>query len=334
MKVSAESWNGFVDSVFAGRVASVTRVEAEPWRHPWFCRLSWWDEARAFAVRVKPGFCLSGPSRARRDVSVSVPVVSSLAPERSLNRLNVSRPRSGGAVVEAFLREEPRLAIEPGRWRAIGTDADTSEGVPVFFRERGVNPSPVARVAGESVERRPRLLRSCDVVLSHDRLANATEWQQGAGVDGTVAQFFSNVASAPNRRERPYLRVMREFSPDEPVDPIEQMRGLWSDTGTDSIRVASLFLLSEPGVPAGSVPGFPPERWSPYVKHSVFWNLQYLESRFSAPAAQPPLVFPGLSLAGGVLGSFQPSLAQINDNFNALSQFLGTRLAAGVFVGM
>jgi len=337
MKIRVSDWNAFVNYVFRHRVATVTRIAPEPWRHPWWTTAAWSPDRGEWVCRIKPGYVVRGLAHQARTAAVSVRVPLGWAPQSTLTRLGRKREMKSRVPVDAWLREEPEIALPAGRWRRIGTDAglgESDEPVPRFFRKRGVN-EPGDRGFAEDgglVHRRPRLLRAMDIVLHADRLANATDWRVGTGVEGRVAEFYATVASRPDREALPYLRTLTRFVADEAVDPLVQIQGGWQDSGTDRRLVATVYLLSDPGLPPGSDPERQPGRWRAHVRHRLFWNLRYVETRFEIPAAPTPLQVPGLSLAGGLVGSFTPAIAEINDRYAALTAYLGTQLARGIFV--
>lgn len=348
MKVSAESWNRFVDRVFRSRIIDVRGAEPEPWRHPWYTRLAWLGELEAFAIRVKPGYCLSGNPSGAMATTVGVEVPGEVAPAKTKERLGTANGLLPDTV-EAWLREDPVIPLPAGIWRKVGTDAEPFgqlETVPRFFRKRGVNPAPQGRldafgisvaggVAGDGfpIHDRPRLLRACDLVLYHDRPANSTDWQLGTGVEGTIAQFRTVPTSRPDRRERPYLRIVRRYDPPAPLDPVAYLQGGVEDAGTDSIRMATLYLLGpRQGEGATGEPEAFPAKWEPHVRHDRFWNLRYLVNRFEPGPDVLPLEVPGLELAAGSLLNVAPLAAATNDAYQQALAFVQTRLIEGRFV--
>lgn len=350
MKVSTQAWNRFVTHVMRHRLVGVRSVRAEPWRHPWYTRVGWDLERKAFVWRTKPGFCLSGYDQGAREVTVTARVAAKHAPPKTLERLRKSRHGgSGEDLVDAYLREGPAVTIGAATWRAVGTDAvafgdGAAEVVPRYFRKRGVNPAVrrgsdafgLTATAGATADgfpiwERPRLLRACDLVLYHDRPANSTDWQLGTGVEGTIAQFRAVTTSRPDRQARPYLRTVRRYEPPAPLDPVAFLQGGAEDGGTDSIVIATLYLLSEAGTREGSAPETNPARWSPHVEHRVFWNLQYVLNGFVSGPAVLPLEVPGLELAAGSLLSVAPLAAAANDAYEQALAFVQTRLLEGRF---
>ena len=221
--------------------------------------------------------------------------------------------------------------------------------MPLFFRRAGVNPPRASTTTinsdfsgvtttetlgsgdGLPIHDRPRQLRAVDLVLYHDRLSNATDWSLGTGVDGTVAQFSAIVTTKPNFQRRPYLRFVAGYEPEPEPDPLMRLRGGWSDGGVDTLHLATLYLLSRPGMSETADPHSDPAAWTPHVHHRVFWHVAYRSSDFGSPPTPTPLQVPGLTLAGGILQSFVPTLAQINDNYAAMIQYLDARLIRGEF---
>lgn len=340
MKVSTPAWNRFVDRVFAHWIQSITRFPADPWRHPWYTRLAFSPLSGAYTATIThPGLCVSGSRTLDTIVTARVPLA--IAPQATLDRLGLQRSRDTSPV-EAYLSEQPEQSIDPRHWRTPST-------VPLYFRRRGVNPPATSTTTinadfsgvttttglgsndGLPIHDRPRQLRACDLVLYHDRLSNATDWTLGAGVDGTVAQFSAIVTTKPDFQRRPYLRFTSEYQPEPDPDPIVRLTGGWSDRGVDSLHLSTLYLLSRPGMSETADPHTDPAAWEPVVNHHVFWHLGYRTSDFGSPPAPTPLQVPGLTLAGGILQSFVPTVAQINDNYAAMIQYLDARLVSGEF---
>jgi hypothetical protein len=312
--ISAEAWGAFVAYYFRNRVLSVTVIEADPWRHPWWTDQSWSAETEQWVARVQPGFCLSGTGA---DPQVSVP--ENLAGEETLERLAITDPTS--ASVDAYLSEAPAIPLPAARWRAIGTDAAAVSGspieaVPERFAERGVmgpavldttgDGGAVLRVDGLLEDRREaRLLRACDLVLTHERVRSVIAPSLLPGIlDVEFAQV--NQISRPG----PWLEIQRQYEPVAERAIADVVLGSAADTGRDEKHLATLYLLS----PSGAEPGSDPdESWEPSVEYHATWNLQY-RATYEDTIVEPTrltIAVPQLGL--GALGiRAQPVLDQIN----------------------
>jgi len=312
--ISAQAWDAFVAQYFRNRVLSITVIEADPWRHPWWTDLSWSAEAEQWTARVTPGFCISGTGS---DPQVSVP--ENLAGEETRERLEITDPTSD--LVDAYLSELPSIALPSSRWRAIGTDAAAVSGspiesVPPQFSRRGVMGPAVLDTGGEGgavlrVEglledrREARLLRACDLVLTHDRVRSVIAPSLVPGLlDVEFAQ--ANQISRPG----PWVEIQRKYEPASERGIVDLLIGSAADTGRDELHLATLYLLSQPGAEPGSDPD---ATWEPSVEYHVKWNQQY-RATYEDTIVEPTrltIAVPQLGL--GALGiRAQPILDEIN----------------------
>lgn len=331
--IDAEGWNAFVERYFRNRVLSITVIDAPPWRHPWWTDLRWSIEAGQWTATVKPGYCLSGTGA---DPQVSLP--ARLAPADTLDRLGLDDPTS--EPVDAYLSERPAIPIDVSKWRAIGTDAivasgSAAEAVPRRFAERGVmgagvldtggEGGAVLRVGGLASDRASaRLLRACDLVLTHDRVRSVIVPSLSPGV---LDVDFSQVAAI--RRPGPWVEIQRKHEPPGSGGIVDLVLGASADLGRDSIRLATLYLLSPPGQESGSEPD---QTWEPSVTHHREWNLQY-RAVYDDTIVEPTrvsLAVPQLGL--GALGiRAQPVVDEINRRTAELEAALRRVENAGAF---
>lgn len=331
--ISAEAWEAFVARYFRNRVLSVTVIEADPWRHPWWTDLSWSVETEQWVARVNPGFCISGSGA---DPLVSVP--ENLASEETRERLGITDATS--VPVDAYLSELPAIPLPSTRWRAIGTDATTvsgspAESVPERFARRGVmgpavldttgQNGAVLRVDGLLEDRREaRLLRACDLVLTHDRVRSVITPSLLPGIlDVEFAQV--NQISRPG----PWLEIQRQYEPVAGRAIADVVLGSAADTGRDEHLIATLYLLSPPGAESGSDPD---STWEPSVEYRRRWNLEY-RATYEDTIVEPTrltIAVPQLGL--GALGiQAQPILDEINARTAELEAALGRVENFGTF---
>jgi len=297
------------------------RPDSDP--HPWKCTL-WWD-GELWKLQVQPGYV------AGEDVTFLLD--AKVAPEKTRKRIareeGTQKVRKKGTM-RAWLSENPTL---PTAWRKIGPDAEgsvtminnkptvTFEPVPKYFKALGVGspPSLVDTVAGIKMEIKtegppPRLLRACDVVLLKDRAAQTTTIEQttSLGADARVNTVRIGMRTAPNMQRRARVVVTSEWKDPERPTLVSRFRGEAEDVTYDFLRVASLYLLSPEGATENSQPD---EKWTPFVQHHLFYNLQHKTKRISQNLTGegvrlelPPALGAGLlSIVGNQL------LAPIND---------------------
>lgn len=300
---------------------SAVRAETDP--HPWKCRLFW--NGSEWKLQVHPGYV------AGEDVTFLLEAKDApkATRERTAREEGTKKIRTKGTM-RAWLSESPVL---PTAWRNIGPDAEgsaiiinnkftvTFEPVPKYFRALGVGDPPklIETASGVKMEGKaegppPRLLRACDVVLLKDRAAQTTTIEQttSAGADARVNTVRIGIRTAPNMQRRARLIVTTKWEDPERPTLVSRFRGEAEDVAYDYLRVATLFLLSEPGAAENSAPD---AKWTPFVQHHLFYNLQHKTKRISQNLSGdgvkldlPPALGAGLlSTVGNQL------LAPIND---------------------
>jgi hypothetical protein len=332
--ISVDGWNAFVDAYFRGRVVSITSIEPIPWRHPWWSDIRWDSIGERWTAEITPGFCLSASGN---DPLVSVPGV--LAAVGTMERLGIERPTS--ATVDAYLSELPRVPISVTQWRPIGTDAvevtgSIGESVPQQFLDRGVvgpvvldtsgQNGAVTRLSGFVQDRNAaRLLRACDLVLTHDRPRTVIGPSLGDGVLDVDFSLLSNGV----RRAGPWVEIVRKYEPAEPGGIADQIFGAAGDTGRDVRHLATIYLLSQPGQEPGSEPD---ETWAPTVVYHTEWNQQY-RVRFQEVTVESTRITIAVpQLGGGALGArAQPIVDEINQRTAELEAALARVENFGIF---
>jgi len=336
--ILADAWNALIDHLRRNRIRDVVTLEGGDWRHPWQISPQWNAEREWWEAAIEPGFV--------NGVDATVQLDAQQASEATLSRLeNPTGP------VDAWLTESPRLALTS--WRSIGADSSptgssegedgnvnfTFEPVPKFFAALGVGQPPkigsgdgdgiIQSVSGTGEDQaKVRLLRALDVVLYQDRPATASQFTQSEGTDGVIFQYDVTVVSAPDARERAYLRTTSKYQPlPPPADALARLMGDWSDTPRDELWLATVYLVS----PEGAAPGSEVDgTWQPYVKHRVFWNLLHATNRLEPRSSQNLTLNTGLAAGvGDRINQFL--LSQVNDGNSAISQFLGRNTIEGRF---
>ena len=321
--IDDEGWNAFVANYFRNRIRSVQVLDDPAWRHPWRTDLIWDVEGERWTAKVWPGFCLSGTGA---DPRVLVP--GTLATKETLERLEIEKATESS--VEAYLSEEPRMALPVIKWRAIGTDAvvvsgSAGEPVPQQFIDRGVvspieldttgENGAVIRLSGLAEDRREaRLLRACDLVLTHDRVRSVITPSLAPGV--LDVQFSQGKQIS---RKGPWVEAQTKFEP--PGQGIlDLVLGAAADSGRDELHLATLYLLSPAGAEQGSDPD---ETWEPSVVYHQRWNLQY-RATYEDTIVEPTLIsIPVPTLGLGALGArAQPIVDEINAKTAELEEAL------------
>ena len=325
--IPASAWNRLMAFLARHQILGATVRPRGEWKHPWQLSPQWDGERKQWMTSIEPGFVNS------LDAVVTLPYRD--APQETRQRLQGS-VTDEDELIDAWLTERPVLALNA--WRAIGTDALalSHEPVPEFFKMLGVaSPSgslevgEVRQISGLLGERKPnRLLRATELVLYQDRFATNTQWQTGLGIDGSNAQFSVTYKLPSNARQRAYLRT-KASPPFEQTVPVQnRLLGDWTDQTYDSLHLATVYLLSPLDEPPGALPD---SRWTPYVRHRVFWNLVH-----AVTVLEPALKRENLTLSTGTVGGLLDSignqiLALINDQNAAIAEFLNRNTLQGRF---
>lgn len=340
--LNARTWNALIDTL-ARRLPIRCVRTGKKWTHPWLISPEW-SKDDGWLFRIKPGFV--------NGIDAEISTLARLANERTLDRIEdeTDKRPSKNQPVTAWLTEAPRIPF--GATRIIGkgaspqevvTTADGAlslkfEGVPEFFYQFGVLPESVVFTGGlnsgiQLVENStpkdpPPILRAVDVVLSVDRLTAKLDILRGNGLlDGYNALYFTTYGRSTPIKERPTLRTDGKYVPKIEVDLGDFSQEI-SDEETDSLKIATIYLLSPKDTPMEAVPD---GTWRPFVKHDVFWNLAH------APAVLPdPVEFEPLRLRTGLAGGFADSifaglLSPLNDSLSAAAALLQKRNLSGRF---
>lgn len=299
-----EAWNAAVRRFSRSRPLLVTVEPERGLPHAWKVSPTWSSEEEAWTIKVRPGY------------------------------VNAAEVDLGGHAI----REAVPHSIPPERWRAIGSDAPmmlgSGEGVPEYFLALGVAPhNSQLRIEGETLsitlagdrisKSERRLLRAVELVLVQPRPSVRIDWEE---FDGRVAPKI-DVSPASGG---PYLVVRRAWSdPAEASATLEQLATGLVDEGLDELRIATIYLVSPPGLPDGSEVD---ATWSPHVRHYVFRNLQHAVDRDLVPILESPVVFSTLGLAGGAAEAIVQGIADaLNDAEAQLKGWLNRSRIRGRF---
>lgn len=315
------------------------------WRHPWFTRASWDGKRKQWTATVKPGFVNGNAPFAQTLVS-NVPVPQQ---DFGINPLTgkpfFSDPifnhggsmGPGTSVIAMPMFYNPPIDLT---FRNIGFDS-INEAPPDFFAKRGVQnpphqPTDDELLAGASLnlDAQPakgnRLLRACDLVLHQPREALSSDITFGAGPAtgiSSVQQTLTVILANPND----YLKVFAtgKFVPAAGIDPTQ---GDFTEANFDEIVVSTVYLLSPLDTALYSAPD---ETWTPYVKHNLFWDLNWMQPAFrilDSDNAIGGLLSAALLLGGGTASIAINFLsASINDAFQNALNVLTAHSLAGTF---
>lgn len=342
--LDAGTWNALIDTLARRLPVRAVRT-GQKWNHPWLVSPEW-SEEDGWVFRIKPGFV--------NGIDAEVGTLAGLAEGRTLDRIEEetrTRPVKKQPVT-AWLTETPRIPF--GGNRIIGKGAAPEEviqtddgavsykfeGVPEFFYQFGVTPESVVftgqlnsgiqlvETAGPKPKELPPVLRAVDVILEVDRLSAKLDILRGNGfLDSYNALYFLTYGRTTPTKERPTLRPTAKYIPKVEVN-IGSFTQDITDAETDSLKIATIYLLSPKDTPMDAVPD---GTWRPFVKHDVFWNLAH------APAVLPdPVEFEPVRLVTGLAGGLADSifaglLSKLNDDMSVAAALLEKPNLAGRF---
>lgn len=255
------------------------------WQHPWYTTARW--TGKQWTVSIKPGF-----------VNEWDPVIEGIGEK--------------GADVD--LLDRPRIPVSA--FRDVGYEDDP---IPKFFLKLGVRApdsgisilGDVVRTTNDDSSLPRRSLRAVDCYLSVARASYQSRAEQidASGTSAVVVDYSVtyNTSTLDRYGTRPRLRLAGKFPAVKPPTLAERLMGSFQDEGEDRLLISTVFFLSPPNEP--DAPMGP--RWTPYVQHNLFWNLQH-RARNVAPAKDPEPIrlATGLPLAD-LLGNAW--LSTIND---------------------
>lgn len=309
--ISAAAWNATGEKLARKlSVGFAAGSRGGGWRHPWHVRPVWSDAGSRWEADIFPAFL--GPSEVD-----GPPVPWSEAAEETRERLGRA---SGSGMVRPWLSERVAFGIHPGLWRPVGSDAaagEDPEPVPEYFRALGVGGPPLVEVdpVGWSVTvtaagldpESVRFLRAVDLVLRIPRPApDIALTDLGGGI--TRADVALRL---PDPAERPSVSLVRRFIPGA-ADPslLEQVAAGRAQPAFQEVHLASVWLLSPPGIRPGGVPG---ADWVAFVRHEwTTWSAAFAWR--STLEALPPVRLDFSSPVAGGLGNpiFADILAPVN----------------------
>lgn len=230
---------------------------------------------------------------------------------------------NGGSPLDLLdrpLTDSPAIPLNTWRTPGTGTGLSGFDPVPEFFQALGVaSASTTAR--DPSAAASTRQLRAMDLVLTQERPSLTTAITDGAlrvGVKGATKLPRATVRATPKMP-----------APLADPDPLQQLLGNWSDTNSDSLLIATVYVLAPEGTAADAPVD---ETWQPFVKHELFWNLAYAHTDLPNPDNPNDLTVPTAGLAGGAGDSqINQITADQNAAFAQAIDFITTKRITGKF---
>lgn len=354
--IPAETWNEEVVETIRRRLPFRGRVrERGRWRHPFRHSLRYDYDDGEWRYQVRPGFVNGKP--------VDVTTAHDLISDRTKLRLepdneaedyagNVRRDELTDSLrgkktppPVAYLTEYPDIRVPGLRNIGLGSTptgiaSDSSgrpvasyEKVPEFFVERGVlelTPENVNNILAGELPADRRLLRAFDTWITHDRLQAKVEWNYGIVLDATVAHFNVLYTRDTPANNHAYMDHGSEYVPQPSPETYfnSVLSGAVDDNDRDELKMATIYFLSQPGEELISPTDY---SWEAFVKHDVFYNLNYAGRNPLPPVANEPItLLTGLAAGIGnpVIGAI---LASNNDMSNAARQAYNSRSLEGRF---
>lgn len=314
---------------------AIAALPSSKWKHPWFTTPAWSGSAQQWVATVQPGF-----------VNEQCPIYrATIAEQQALGNPWENNPLTGEPFFSDSVFQQPTTAtanvttldlplyLTPAialDCYNLGWDGDPSGAVPDFF----VNLGTARLAAGQSADTATppaglRLLRACDLWLHQPRSAltsnvdlNPSGFITG---QGSVQQTLSIASPGPTDVLRINQGFFRPIDQSAAIDPLS---GDYNEPNFDELLISTVYLLSPPNTPIGAVPD---GSWTPYVRHNLFWNLQWAQPFFQPVDSDPgtPFIPP---LAGGVAQLAIGFLASsLNDATEQALNILTAHSMAGSF---
>jgi len=236
---------------------------------------------------------------------------------------------------------DPLASVTLREYRPIGNDESIEEATE-FFQALGVRKNQIGDsirisqsggvvVADTGVEMisgalpPQRFLRACDITLSVARAALAENIQIADNLTtGQTVIYSVGYDTARLDQIGPQARIRVESKYEAPRVPtaFERVLGVATDESEDRIRLATVYLLSPPGLAAGAEPD---ATWTPYVSHAEFFNLYHSTINALPPAPPAPITL-NTGLAAGVGDRINAALLDPLNEANTLAQLYLTDL--------
>lgn len=243
------------------------------WRHPWF--VTGFYEDGSWKIQIKPGFVNGEAAMAGSD-------------EVDEDGRNKVLP----------LTDYPKIPLRKDIF-------EQPQKAPEYFKRLGVKDPPKPEVnaggpvlsitlaAEEEESPTDRMLLQCVMFLSQ---ARATQ-KMVADIPGNLltanlveytVTWDTSSLNALGRRAR--INVAKQIPTAPAPDFMDLLSGTIQDDSIDHLQMATLYFLSPPGLTDANPSEGPGASWQLYVKHDVFWNMDYSNKN------KPPINIPGFAL--------------------------------------
>lgn len=302
--------------------------------HPWSVTVVWDPVAKGWSAGLEAGLVNCVPP--------VMQMTKSTAPAATLQRLRTTRAKAtAGDTVWARLYEGATVGMQ---WRAVGWDSVDGSTAPQFFLDRGAankagasgtDPQSTAQAVVDSLTAATpkglRLLRACDLVLHQPRngLAANVYVSTAIATGYFLQQDLTYKPPAPGDRLKVYATTKFNQELVASQQQIDPASGQYEQATWDEILVATVWALSPPDAAPYSDPD---ETWKIYVRHNLFWNLDYVTNVPEGVAATPTL---SLVIPTPVGLSLQPLVDSIlgvaNDAISQAYAMLVARNVGGAF---
>jgi hypothetical protein len=249
------------------------------WRHPWFVSGSYDAESEGWIIKINPGF-----------VNGEAP----LAPSGQRDE--------DGSIERLPLTDYPQIPLPNNIF-------ERPASAPEFFKKLGVldppkvelNQGPGGQLSitvptiEEEVEEKRTMLQ-CVVFMSQARASQKIDASiPGNFLLANIVEYtvIWDTAALNALGRRPRINLANEL----PASP-KAGQNLLSDQddNLDHLPVATLYFVSPPAKEGEEPPEAkePGATWSLYVKHDLFWNVDY------AAKNRPPINIPGFAIGAGL----------------------------------
>lgn len=264
------------------------------YQHPWFTTAAW--DGERWVATVRPGL-VNGidplvPSGVVAGRETRVEGVSLLdSPEIPL--VSVRAPGGTGDLIPQFFLD---LGVRKPKSNIQVSDL----GGVTILDELDANPLP------------PRQLRAADLYLAVARptYESTLTISDATGISGQVADYSVgyNLDNVERNGRRARLLQAGKFPAPYKATLIDRLLGNYQDEGEDRLLVSTVYFVSPP-----DFEGELDASWTPYVSHSIFWNVMHgTVNQPPRDPAQRITLFTGLAGGWGDV-IINQSLAPIND---------------------
>ncbi len=319
------------------------------WKHPWFTQPAWSPTANRWVATIVPGFVNEQSPIYRATVEEQRDAgnpweINPLTGKQFFSDSIFAQPNVTDATrtVDLPLYLNPSIPMD---FRGIGFDGDPSDDVPQFFVNLGAARAPQQSagdafndgdalqngILGASTPPPPnlRLLRACDFWVHQPRLALTSEVTLEPGIAtgvSNVTQTLGVASPASSDVLRVFQGTFTPYTPD--TAGIDPLAGDYEEPDFDELLISTVYLLSPPNLPLGSAPD---ATWTPYVRHNLFWNLQWAQPAFRILPTDPGLPSLPPLAAGAAQLVINFLTASINDMTQQARNILAGHSLAGTF---